>query len=212
MFKNKRLNAIIVLGILSVVAVACAQVTTPTSTEGLPEQNPTDRSSETEPSPTHTEEDQACGDPLEDVEIFFRQAFWIGKTNFCEHSVDLSEIFTGNPVPDAIPAIDRPDFENVEDADIWLGDDWPVMFFEIEDDVRAYPLAILIWHEIVNDVVADEPVAITFCPLCNATIAFRRTLDDGQVVDFGTSGNLRNSDLIMYDGRSDRRRPDRHSA
>jgi len=63
----------------------------------------------------------------------------------------------------------------------------------------AYPLAILIWHEIVNDVVAGEPVAVTFCPLCNATIAFRRTLDDGQVLDFGTSGNLRNSDLVMYD-------------
>jgi hypothetical protein len=73
------------------------------------------------------------------------------------------------------------------------------MFFELNGDVRAYPLAILIQHEIVNDVVGDVPVTLTFCPLCNSTIAFSRTLEDGRVLDFGTTGNLRNSDLVMYD-------------
>lgn len=73
------------------------------------------------------------------------------------------------------------------------------MFFEWNGDARAYPLAILVFHEIVNDMVGDLPVTLTFCPLCNATIAFSRTLPDGTVLDFGTSGNLRNSDLIMYD-------------
>jgi len=73
------------------------------------------------------------------------------------------------------------------------------MFFEQNGDARAYPLAILIHHEIVNDVVGGDPVAITFCPLCNSTIAFNRTLEDGRVLDFGTTGNLRNSDLVMYD-------------
>jgi hypothetical protein len=77
------------------------------------------------------------------------------------------------------------------------------MFFELNGDARAYPLAILIWHEIVNDVVGGRPVALTFCPLCNATIAFNRELPDGAVLDFGTSGNLRNSDLIMYDRQTE---------
>jgi hypothetical protein len=73
------------------------------------------------------------------------------------------------------------------------------MVFEWNGDARAYPLYILVWHEIVNDVVGGLPVAITYCPLCNATIAFDRTLPDGRLLDFGTTGNLRNSDLVMYD-------------
>ena len=73
------------------------------------------------------------------------------------------------------------------------------MFFESSGEARAYPLAILIWHEIVNDEVAGQSVALTFCPLCNSTIAFSSVLEDGTELDFGTTGNLRNSDLIMYD-------------
>jgi hypothetical protein len=138
------------------------------------------------------------GDPFEGIRLQFNPNFW-PDTDFFKHSVDYSEIFSGGPPPDGIPAIDNPVFEDVLAADAWLGDDWPVMFFEVGDDVRAYPLAILIYHEIVNDVVNDEPVALTFCPLCNSTIAFARTLEDGTVLDFGTSGNLRNSDLVMYD-------------
>ena len=199
MINKIRLKVLLLLGFLSVVAAACAQSTAPGPAEVPTAEDPADKTSEATASPTHPDETQGCGDPFEGVDISFRQTFWLERTNFCEHSVDLSEIFTGNPVPDGIPAIDDPVFESVEDADVWLGEDWPVMFFEIDGDVRAYPLAILIWHEIVNDVVAEEPVAITFCPLCNATIAFERTLAEGQVLDFGTSGNLRNSDLIMYD-------------
>ena len=113
--------------------------------------------------------------------------------------MDLDEISSGGPPPDGIPAIDNPVFESVSDADTWLGLDWPVMFFEANGIPRAYPLAILIQHEIVNDVVGDLPVTLTFCPLCNSTIAFDRRLADGTVLDFGTTGNLRNSDLVMYD-------------
>ena len=69
---------------------------------------------------------------------------------------------------------------------------------EIDGDARAYPLQILTWHEIVNDSIGDVPVAVTFCPLCNSAIAFDRRLD-GVELEFGVSGNLRNSDLIMYD-------------
>jgi hypothetical protein len=74
--------------------------------------------------------------------------------------------------------------------------------FEQNGDARAYPLAILIWHEIVNDVVGGKPVTVTFCPLCNASIVFDRAFG-GVVLDFGTTGKLRNSDLIMYDRQTE---------
>ena len=67
---------------------------------------------------------------------------------------------------------------------------------------RAYPIQILIWHEIVNDTVGGEPLIVTFCPLCNTAIAFKRTFD-GQVFDFGTTGRLRYSNLIMYDRQTE---------
>ncbi len=137
-------------------------------------------------------------DPFEGVDIRFNLRYW-PDTDFSIRSVDLGEISSGGPPPDGIPAIDNPVFESVTDADTWLGPDWPVMFFEANGIPRAYPLAILIQHEIVNDVVGDLPVALTFCPLCNSTIAFDRRLADGTVLDFGTTGNLRNSDLVMYD-------------
>ena len=137
-------------------------------------------------------------DPFEGVNLRFNLSYW-PDTDFSLRSIDLSEVSSGGPPPDAIPAIDNPDFESVADADTWLGPDWPVMFFELDGVARAYPLAILIQHEIVNDVVAGTPVTLTFCPLCNSTIAFDRRLADGTVLDFGTTGNLRNSDLVMYD-------------
>jgi hypothetical protein len=196
---NGKLIPLLFLGFLSMVTAACASVTAQNQVVSPTPEIPADDVSEATVSSTQPKDVEGCGDPFEGIEISFRKPFWLERTNFCKHSVDLSEIFTGNPTPDAIPAIDKPVFESVKDADEWLGEDWPVMLFEIDSDVRAYPLAILIWHEIVNDIVAGEPVAVTFCPLCNATIAFRRTLDDGQVLDFGTSGNLRNSDLVMYD-------------
>ena len=67
---------------------------------------------------------------------------------------------------------------------------------------KAYPLSILIWHEIVNDEIGGEPVTVTYCPLCNTTIAFDRNFD-GQVLEFGTTGRLRHSDLVMYDRQSE---------
>ncbi|MGD8814139.1 MAG: DUF3179 domain-containing protein [Anaerolineales bacterium] len=139
-----------------------------------------------------------CEDPFEGTIIRFRTSYW-DLTDFCKHSVDYDEIFSGGPPPDGIRPIDNPTFETVAQADSHLGIRWPVMVFEWNGDARAYPLYILVWHEIVNDVVGGLPVAITYCPLCNATIAFDRTLPDGRLLDFGTTGNLRNSDLVMYD-------------
>ena len=126
----------------------------------------------------------------------------VWKTDFSRHTVPLSEIVSGGPPKDGIPAIDRPQFETSRSADRWLKDRDPVMIVEHGDAVRAYPLSILIWHEIVNDVVAGLPVAVTFCPLCNTALVFDRRLD-GRVLDFGTTGRLRHSDLVMYDRQTE---------
>lgn len=118
-------------------------------------------------------------------------------TDFSLHTVPYSEIRFVIP-RDNIPSIDVPAFVSPDEAAEWLADVEPVVALEIDGDARAYPLQILTWHEIVNDEVGGLPVAVTFCPLCNSAIAFDRRLD-GEALEFGVSGNLRNSDLVMYD-------------
>lgn len=124
------------------------------------------------------------------------------STDFSKHSVPYSEILSGGPPKDGIPAIDEPRFVSVAEADAWLKPQEPVILFQLNGDARAYPIQILIWHEIVNDVVGGVPVTVTFCPLCNTAIAFDRRLD-GMVLDFGTTGRLRYSNLIMYDRQTE---------
>lgn len=126
----------------------------------------------------------------------FDASYW-PRTDFSKHSVPLGEIVSGGPPPDGIPAIDRPQFLAPAEAD-WLQDREPVIALELGGEARAYPLQVLVWHEIVNDEVAGVPVLVTFCPLCNTAIAFDRRLE-GRTLDFGTTGNLRFSDLVMYD-------------
>jgi hypothetical protein len=111
---------------------------------------------------------------------------------------DFSEVISGGPPPDGIRPIDVPCFDDVAVADEWLEPQSPVMVVEVGDDRRAYPLAIMTQHEIVNDVVGGEPLVVTYCPLCNSGLAFERTVD-GQVLDFGTSGRLFQANLVMYD-------------
>lgn len=120
------------------------------------------------------------------------------NTDWTRRNVELDEIISGGPPRDGIPSIDDPRFVTPADASGWLADKEPVIALEVGGDARAYPLQILTWHEIVNDTVGDVPVAVTFCPLCNSALAFDRRMD-GQVLEFGTSGLLRNSDLVMYD-------------
>ncbi|MGQ9851612.1 MAG: DUF3179 domain-containing (seleno)protein [Aggregatilineaceae bacterium] len=83
-------------------------------------------------------------------------------------------------------------------AQEWLQPQSPVVAVSVNGSARAYPLAIMTRHEIVNDTLGGVPVAVTFCPLCNSAIVFERTVE-GQVLRFGVSGLLRNSDLIMWD-------------
>ncbi|MBI3953425.1 MAG: DUF3179 domain-containing protein [Chloroflexi bacterium] len=127
----------------------------------------------------------------------FPTYFWT-KTNWKKRTVDLREIASGGPPPDGIPAIDNPQFDTVAQADQWLEAREPLVVMELGDEVHGYPLQVLMWHEIVNDTLGGLPVLVTFCPLCNSAIAFERRVGD-RTLDFGTSGNLRQSDLIMYD-------------
>jgi hypothetical protein len=112
--------------------------------------------------------------------------------------VDPEEIISGGPPPDGIPSIDDPRFVPVEDADQWLAAAEPVVYLEANGEVHAYPVQILIWHEIVNDTVGGIPIAVTYCPLCNSAVSYRREVD-GEVTTFGTSGRLYASALVMYD-------------
>ena len=124
------------------------------------------------------------------------------KTNFDKRIVDLSEIMSGGPPRDGTPAVEEPRYTSTEDAGEWLDPDEPVIAAEIDGEARAYPLQILIWHEIANDSLGGTPIAVTFCPLCNSAIVFDRRLD-GEVLDFGTTGRLRLSDLVMYDRQTE---------
>lgn len=124
------------------------------------------------------------------------------RTDFSKHTVPLEEIISGGPPKDGIPAIDRPKFVSVESADSWLEDREPIVLMSRNGETKAYPLQILMWHEIVNDVVGGTPVTVTFCPLCNTALTFDRRLD-GRLLDFGTTGRLRHSDLVMYDRQTE---------
>ncbi|RKZ34807.1 MAG: hypothetical protein DRQ37_07315, partial [Gammaproteobacteria bacterium] len=124
------------------------------------------------------------------------------RTDFSKTLVDLKEITSGGPSKDGIPSIDSPRFETPVQAQRWLDAREPVVAVVVAGKARAYPLQILIWHEIVNDEIAGVPLSVTFCPLCNATLVFDRRLGN-RVLDFGTTGRLRKSDMVMYDRQTE---------
>ena len=148
-----------------------------------------------EPTPTPTPSGSTSADPP----CFFGSVW---KTNFCKHSVPFREIIMGGPPRDGIAPIDDPKFLDVADSPDYMKDDEPVISLEISGEAKAYPLGILIMHEIVNDGLGGVPVSVTYCPLCNTAIVFDRRVN-GQVLDFGTSGFLRKSDLIMWDRQTE---------
>lgn len=120
---------------------------------------------------------------------------------------DWREILSGGPGKDGIPAIDEPRFIAVRDEQR-LDDLEPVLTVSIDGDARAYPIRYLMWHEIVNDTVAGVPVAVTYCPLCNSAMVFDRRVTSPatgreDVLDFGVSGLLRHSDMVMYDRQTE---------
>jgi len=123
-------------------------------------------------------------------------------TDFSPHSVSLSSILPGGPGRDGIPPIDHPRFVSVAAAGRFLASREPVIAVSIGGRARAYPLQILVWHEIVNDTLAGTPIAVTYCPLCNSAVVFDRRAA-GRTLTFGTTGNLRNSDLVMWDRQTE---------
>ena len=124
------------------------------------------------------------------------------RTDFSRTLIDLDEVRSGGPPRDGIPPIDTPDFVAGKEADEWLDPREPVIVVSAGDETRAYPLQLLTWHEIVNDEVGGVPLAVTFCPLCNASLVFDRRAND-RLLDFGTTGKLRKSDLVMWDRQTE---------
>ncbi len=119
------------------------------------------------------------------------------ETNGVKHSIPLDKIKGGGPPKDGIPSIDNPVFADVSGSQ-FMSDSDTVIGLEINGEAKAYPIFILVWHEIVNDKVGETPVSVTYCPLCYTNQVFERIIN-GQEVEFGTSGKLYNSNLLMYD-------------
>ena len=119
-----------------------------------------------------------------------------------KHIVDPNEIQGGGPPKDGIPSIDNPKYVTVAEADEWIQDNELVLALEYNGVKRVYPLQILVWHEIVNDEIGGDSVLITYCPLCGSGIAYKPVIE-GESVEFGTSGKLWNSNLVMYDRKTD---------
>ena len=123
------------------------------------------------------------------------------RTDLSRKSIDLKELHI-SLAKDAIPAIDRPTFTTTQQAATWMDEQEPVMVYEGEHTARAYPIQILLFHELVNDTVDGRPILVSYCPLCNSGVIFDRTVA-GAVHDFGVAGLLRHSDMVMYDRQTD---------
>ncbi len=117
-------------------------------------------------------------------------------TGGVKHSIPLDEILSGGPGKDGIPAINNPKFISADDA-AFLKDGDPGLGLTVGGESRFYPYRILVWHEIVNDTIAGKAVLVTYCPLCATGIVFERTVD-GVTQEFGVSGKLWQSNLLMY--------------
>lgn len=176
------------LALSLVVATGCGSLRTPEQTAGA--DGPTVTVTQARSSPR--EDGPRALDP--DGALQFEDP------SFPTPLVTSEDIQSGGPGPDGIPPIDAPKFIAARDVD-FLDDSEPVIALTVGRTSRAYPLQILIWHEIVNDTIDGVPVAVTYCPLCNSAYVWDRRVGD-RILDFGTSGKLWNSSLVMYDRQS----------
>jgi hypothetical protein len=119
-----------------------------------------------------------------------------------KYIVHPNKLMRGGAPKDGIPSIDNPKYVTVSDADEWIQYNELVLAIIYKNVKRVYPFQILVWHEIVNDVIAGDPILITYCPLCGSGIAYERNID-GEAVEFGTTGKLYNSNLVMYDRKTE---------
>ena len=167
---------------LAVFAIACGSTTGSNPVTGTPAN------------------DEPPDDPSDGLDPRILNSDW--STDFSIHSVPLGDFLSGGPPKDGIRSLEDPPFISIAEGNESFVGNEPVIAIEINGDARAYPLGILTRHEIANDVIGGVPVAITFCPLCNSAIVFARELD-GVVYEFGVSGVLRNSDLVMFDRQTE---------
>lgn len=123
-------------------------------------------------------------------------------TDGTRHTIPLKDILSGGPTKDGIPSIDNPRFISIADTSDFLSDNDLGLAIDINGVQRFYPFKILVWHEIVNDTIEGQRVLITYCPLCLSGIVFDPMVN-GERVEFGVSGKLWNSNLLMYDRSSD---------
>jgi len=124
-----------------------------------------------------------------------------GYTASTPSDYPLSDLIQACPRRDCIPAIDKPVFITAERAS-FLWDDDIVIALVMNGEARAYPIRILVRHELVNDTIAGQAILVSYCPLCGSGLIFDRTLG-GEAVEFGVSGLLHNSDLVMYDRKTE---------
>ena len=193
--------------VLTVVLTACGSINVADKDPDLKSQNIADNTQE-DVSEDDVEVESLDNTPTEEASIPPSgqtpplRAELEFSTDFSIHTVDYDEVLSGGPPKDAIPAINNPEFISVEEADEWLQRVEPVILLDYMGEVRAYPIQILMWHEIINDEFGDESVIVTFCPLCNTAIVFNGMIN-GEKHDFGTTGRLRYSNLIMYDRQTE---------
>lgn len=185
--RNGRQALLPLLPVLALVLTACAAGTTDESA-----------SSREAARPRSVQVDQIAGSAAEDVTSALDDP---DADDLPDPLIDVDRLISGGPPPDGIPAISEPKFDRAADVD-FLEPDEPVLALEVDGVPRAYPVQVLIWHEIVNDTIGDVPVVVTYCPLCNSALAFDRRAAD-RVLTFGVSGRLYNSDLVMFDRQTE---------
>ncbi len=186
-----RTTMLTVFAAIALIAAACS-----TSVDGSATEEPT---TEVLPSTTVSTSTTATADaPVSALPAGPSALDAPDSAEFPEPLVPLADIISGGPPPDGIPPIDDPVFLDTADNLEILDPSESVVALEINGDARAYPIRAMIWHEIVNDTVGGVPVSITYCPLCNSAVTYRREIN-GVETTFGTSGRLFASALVMYD-------------
>ncbi|GJL77240.1 MAG: hypothetical protein NPINA01_02290 [Nitrospinaceae bacterium] len=128
--------------------------------------------------------------------------FLLAGFDYSQHSIPVDEIFSGGPQKDGIPSIDRPVFVTINQADGFLKNEDRILGLSRNGVAKAYPIKILNWHEIVNDKIGKQAVVVTFCPLCGTGMVFDAEVA-GQELTFGVSGLLYQSDMLLYDRKTE---------
>lgn len=135
------------------------------------------------------------------ISLLVVSVFLVGF-DYSNKRIPLSEIKSGGPPKDGIPALMQPKTISSKKADSKLSGSDRVIGMVINGKARAYPIRILNWHEIVNDRLGDMDIAVTYCPLCGTGMVFDAAVN-GKKMTFGVSGKLYNSDVLLYDHESE---------